>query len=352
MFWCDKDFMEEEWSLSAKLFAGLVFNPFSSVNDASDPLFTWFCNRVIGTELPSLHGWKAKPEYVGGLGRNDWRLQVGTYQIAVECKFGDGIDPYMDCLKYLQGIDPSYGRVVIVASVSEFSELTGVCAKAPEHAAALKANLKTKKVFFLTWHEIIEAASSRLPAGDAEVLKSWANTVSRGSLLLIPKEHERVPGGRFAKYILEDQSASIPITHRTDARGDWRSTSTLQKVCRKRNAPEWVCSYMEAADLACSKGDLKIEYVKSGWVDVRKGKSRSVTLFPWEKGVAILITHPADGRHFPGYSRLEALGLQGVVPDRTNWFPQDRTIGLAFTRVGKNGVNYFVAEILRALTLL
>ena len=40
MFWNDKDMVEEEWSLSAKLFAGLVFNPFSVTNTCNDPLIS------------------------------------------------------------------------------------------------------------------------------------------------------------------------------------------------------------------------------------------------------------------------------------------------------------------------
>ncbi|MBN2034588.1 MAG: hypothetical protein JW836_15045 [Deltaproteobacteria bacterium] len=265
MFWCDKDFMEEEWSLSAKLFAGLVFNPFSSVNDASDPLFNWFCNRVIGTELPSLHGWKAKPEYVGGLGRNDWRLQVGTYQIAVECKFGDGIDPYGDCLKYLQGIDPSYGRVVIVASVSEFSELTTVCMDETDQVLRLKEHLRGKTVTFLGWHEIVEAALRRLPTEDAkEIMKNWAYKVNRRSLLLMPKDP--ITGDQAAALILQSKIANIPITHRLDARGDRRSTATIEEVCNKRNAPDWVWNFMASAQRACSKGNLVFESKRAGWV--------------------------------------------------------------------------------------
>ena len=352
MFWCDRDFMEEEWSLSAKLFAGLVLNPFSSVNDGRSSLINWFCNRVIGSELLDLHGWRAKPEYVGELGRNDWRLQVGKYQVAVECKFGDGIDIYGDCLKYLQGLDPTYRRVVVVASVSEFSELTEICVKAPEQFATLKTNLKAKDVVLLAWHEIVEAAIERLPTeGAKKILKDWADNVNRESLRLMPQE--RLSGDDAAKLILQGRTAGIPITHRTDARGESRPTSTLGEVCKKRNAPEWVCRYMAAVESACSKGNSVFVSKKAGWVDVKKGiKGRSVTLFPWEKGVAILISHPPAGRQFPGYFHLEQLGLHEIVPDSRNWFPRDRTIGLAFTTVKEGDEQHFVEEIMKALSRL
>ena len=138
MFWNDTDMVEEEWSLSAKLFAGLVFNPFSLTNTCDDPLISWFLVRITGD--PSLHAtsWSAKPEYAGTLGRNDWRLHVGEWQIAVECKFGDGIDIHKDCLIYLEGLCRTHRRVVVVASVSELSELTQDCLKPTKHVSVLK----------------------------------------------------------------------------------------------------------------------------------------------------------------------------------------------------------------------
>lgn len=348
MFWFDSDFVEEEWSLSAKLFAGLVFNPFSVVNTGHSSLFRWFYKQVTGDKLADSAGWRAKPEYMGLLGRNDWRLHIGKWQIAVECKFGDGIDIYGDCLKYLEGMEPDCRRVLVVASVSEFSELTTFCMDETEQVLRLKKNLRGKTVIFLGWHEIVEAAVSRLPTeGAKEILKNWAYKVNRKSLLLMPKDP--ITGDQAAALILQGKIASIPITHRFDARGDRRPTANIEEVCNKRKAPDWVWNFMAEAQRACSKSNLVFESKRAGWVNVRRtSKSRSVTLFPWENGVAILISHPINVHQFPSYSSLELIGLQGIVPDKEDWFPRDRTIGIVFRSPMEHDKQRFVEEIGRA----
>jgi len=350
MFWFDEVLKEEEWSLSAKLFAGLVFNPFSLVNAGEDSLFAWFWKRITGSVPSILAGWRAKPEYSGKLGRNDWRLHVDNWEIAVECKFGDGIDIYKDCLQYLDGLPPNYRRIVVVATVSEFSELTKSCKNDAEWAPVLIDELKNGSIVLIAWHEIVEAAIKCLPVEDAKLLRVWADKVTRNSLLLMPKK--RVSGFQIASMILEGKVSKIPIVHKPDARGKRGSTATLQEVCIKRNAPNWVRHYLETVEQTCLKKNLVFESKHSGWVNIRKNKSHSVTLFPLNDGVAILISHPTDAQRFSDYSRLEELEIHNIVPDNKNWFPRDRTIGITFRGSKSCKKQHFVDEIIKVLDRL
>ena len=351
MFWFDEDLMEEEWSLSAKLFAGLVFNPFSHANTGIDSLFAWFWSRITGKELPNSSGWRAKPEYSGKLGRNDWRLHVDNWEIAVECKFGDGIDIFKDCLQYIDDLRLDYRRVVVVASVSEFSELTKSCINDTEQTPTLIEELKNDNIVLIAWHEIVEAAICRLPTEDAKMLRVWADKVKRNLLPLMPEK--RISGDQIASMILEGKIANIPILHRPDGRGRRISTATLEEVCNKRDAPNWVRRCMEGAEQTCLEENLLFEMKRSGWVNIRKKKkSHSVTLFPWRTGVAILISHPTNAQRFPDYSRLEKLELHDLVPDNKNWFPRDRTIGITFRYNKSCKKQHFVDEIIKALRLL
>ena len=144
MFWFDDILKEEEWSLSAKLLAGLVFNPFSTVNTIDNSLFAWFLSRITRGKRLSSSVWIAKPEYAGEFGRNDWRLHVEDWQIAVECKFGDGIDIKKDCLQYFKGLRGEKRCVVVIASVSEFSELTRICSNFSETIDNVKQRIEKK----------------------------------------------------------------------------------------------------------------------------------------------------------------------------------------------------------------
>jgi hypothetical protein len=327
MFWFDDILKEEEWSLSAKLFAGLVFNPFSTVNTIDNSLFAWFLSRITkGNRLnPSV--WIAKPEYASKFGRNDWRLHVENWQIAVECKFGDGIDINKDCLQYFEDLRGENRCVVVIASVSEFSELTRKCEKSSETVEDLKQRIQKKEVVFITWHEIVDAAIDSLPEEQSKILKVWSEKVKRNSLLLMPKK--RISGNQIESLILEGKAADIEITHRTDARKKRESTGNLDEVLSKQGSPEWVCCYVKAVSQMCHSEKFTCLVKKSGWIDIAANKkSRSLTLFPLREGLALLISHPDDSKIFPGYLHLDKLGLQDVVPDRKNWFPRDRTIGV------------------------
>jgi hypothetical protein len=333
MFWFDEILKEEEWSLSAKLFSGLVFNPFSIVNNIDNSLFVWFWKRITGENKLSSQIWRARPEYIGKFGRNDWRLHIENWEIAIECKFGDGIDIKKDCLQYLKALGGEKRCVVVIASVSEFSELTRCCTIFNEITDDLKHKIKEGEVVLVAWHEILEAAMERLPPEKNQILRAWANKVKRNSLLLMPEK--RLSGKQTESLIIEGKSADIPITHRTDARGDRKPTSTLEKVCNKRDAPDWVRACIEEVYQMCVNSKFVFE-VKKSWINVRvKQTSRSLTLFPYCNGLALLISHPDDIKRFPAYSHLDKLGLQDIVPINENWFPRARTIGIVL----KNCIN-------------
>jgi hypothetical protein len=311
-------------------------------------LFAWFWGRITETKLPDSAGWRAKPEYSGKLGRNDWRLHVDNWEIAVECKFGDGIDIYKDCIQYIDGLPPNYRRIVVVATVSEFSELTKSCKNHAEWTPILMDELKNGSIVLIAWHEIVEAAIKCLPVEDAKLLRVWAEKVKRGLLLLMPKQ--RISGIQIASMIIEGKVSNIPIVHRPDARGTRVSTATLIEVCMKRDAPDWVRHYIEAVEQICLEKNLVFELKRSGWINIRKKKkSHSVTLFPWRSGVAILISHPTDAQRFPDYSSLDEIELHDIVPDNKNWFPRNRTIGITFRGDKSCKKQHFVNETIRVL---
>ncbi len=354
MFWHHVEFAEHEWSVSAKLFAGLVFNPFSVVNEREDSLFLWFLHRVTGN--PSLHPqcWSAIPEYVGELGRNDWRLHVDNWRIAVECKFGDGIDPHEDCLKYLQDLQGNRRRVVVVATDSEFSALTSDCLKNSFHGIpTLKNFMAREDIALLTWAELIEEICSRLPEDASQTVREWASTAERADTKLIPDK--RMSGKVYAECIISGKEARIPITHSKDARSMRRPTSDLSSVCKKRKAPDWVREYLEAVNDECGKAGLIFESKCSGWINIRRKRdSHSVTLFPWHEGVAILITHPPDPEKAAkaGFRSLAQLVVSEEVPKKKQWFPKVRTQGFEMTAPDQLSRDAFVTKTLCAVDTL
>jgi hypothetical protein len=350
MFWIDKSLSEEEWSLSAKLFAGMVFNPFSLVNTCNNTLFAWFWKKITGNELPKNIGWRAKPEYLGNLGRNDWRLHLEEWQIAIECKFGDGIDIRNDCLKYFNGLNEGFSRVALVASVSELSELTEICQKSSKQVNSLLKKLNNNEVVLIAWHEIVDESIKRLPKIEGEILQTWAYMVKKNTLLLMPEK--RISGDQIVSMIKEGKNAGIPFTHKKDARKDRRSTATLEDVCIKQNVPNWVFQYMKSVRQTCIDENLIFETKRSGWVNLRKNKKCSLTLLPWFSGVAILISHPKDPRLFDSFLSLKDLDLHGIVPDKEEWFPSDRTIGITYKNKESCTKEDFVTTIMNTINLL
>lgn len=326
MFWHHDDFVEEEWSVSAKVFAGLVFNPFSVVNMREDSLFLWFLHHATRELSLSPPCWSAMTEYRGSLGRNDWRLHVDNWRIAVECKFGDGIDPFDDCLQYLEG-SSNHHRVVVVASVSELSELTDTCRASGDEILALKRSIAAGDVRLTAWPEIIDAAIDRLASEQSEILKNWANGTVKNRLELMPST--RISGEEAATLIAQGQSAGISYTHESA----WKEGPDVawRAVYSKRNPPAWVRRCLETAWRAFSeRPELKLKRVPSGWADIkRKSLSYSVTLFPWESGLAVIISHPRKASsEYPSFKRLVDLEADGVVPSNKRHFPRDIALGV------------------------
>lgn len=348
MFWHHDDFVEEEWSISAKVFAGLVFNPFSVVNKREDSLFLWFLHRATGDLSLKPRCWSATTEYRGLAGRNDWRLHADKWRIAVECKFGDGIDPFKDCLQYLED-SSTHHRVALVASVSELAELTDICRTTNDKALELKRSIEVGNSRLLAWPDIIDAAIDRFDSEeDAAILKAWADGAVKDDLKLMPDT--RISGKEFEELINQERSAGIPYTH--DPSWQEGKDKPWDIVYSVNNPPDWVRRCLEAAWLEFSdRRELKLKRVLSGWADIkRKSLNYSVTLFPWQGGVAIIISHPRKSKEYPGFSRLVELTVDGAVPTNKRHFPRDRALGVEF--LDPIAEQEFVSRVSEAVSLL
>lgn len=348
MFWLSRNFIEEEWSLSAKLLGGLVFNPFSLPNHPDRQLLKWLVERATGRELSYLPEWQAKPEYQGTLGRNDWRVQVDQATIVVECKFGDGIDPINDCLKYLERPGRSNGSgtwVLVIASVSELAELTQTARASGESCQPLIDAIRNRTVRLMAWHEIVEA-SCRCTADESvkAVLNDWAGSVARNGLRLMPEN--LASGPQIENMIMEGKASSIAPVHRRDARGERKPTASLKGICEATGTPEWVAQSIEDISEHCSQQGWIFEPKRGNWINIRRRKtSPSVTIIPWSSGVTFVVSHPPGDWSSP-VSLLPMSELQGCrnLPKKPQWFPQNRTIGLG--AVDSTDAGQFVRDCL------
>ncbi len=328
MFWLNDDFVEEEWSLSAKLLGGLVFNPFSLANHPDPHMFKWFVNRVTCQELADLTDWRAKPEYRGPIGRNDWRVQADQITIIVECKFGDGIDPETDCLQYMMPSGQSRTWMVIVASVSELAELTRIAQGSSEPCRLLREAIQNHTVRLMAWHEIVEAFCRYITDDSVKtILSRWAASASRNWVRVLPEN--TVSGIEFEDLIINGKTSNIIPVHRPDARGIRGPTSSLDEVLTGTRFPDWVAQILQRIQEQCSEKCGVFE-PKKKWVNIRRNKtSPSVTIVPWADGVTFVVSHPPKEWRPPSPPLLPMTELKGcrMLPVKESWFPQNRTVG-------------------------
>ena len=336
MFWSNDALREEEWSVSAKLVGGMVLNPFSLANDREDRLVDWFVAKATADTAPRVREWCAQPEYNAGVaGRNDWRVCFDDWQIVIECKLGDGISPQKDCLGYLNGMGGDKRVVVVAGTRDELALLANECAAGAEWAASLRTAIGEKEICLIAWHEIVQATITRVGRQAAEIISAWAERVERRGVRMMPARP--ISGEEFMKHILNGAHSGVHPNIGKDARGVRRSTAgKLDDVCSVRCAPAWVRELLRLTEEHFGSRH-EVERQAKGWMNLCKAKSK-LTLFPWDGGIAVLITHPDPRRRQPdGLKPLTELAVNAHVPERpAQWFPRDRTIGVEFRRPPDN----------------
>lgn len=296
------------------------------MNAGPSRLIDWFARR-IGVREPG-GAWVAKPEYVGSGGRNDWRLLIDHIQIVVEAKFGDGIDVHEDCLKYLATGETS--RLVIVASLSEYSELSQALLAGKPVCADFKESLVTGKTKLLSWHELVSEAARRLPSEMAAILLKWGHSVQRRGLSLFPGNE--ISGAEIEQILLRGGQLPFAIMHTSDARSTRRSTIDFAELLRTTRTPEWACGFLREIQSWCSSHHWTFEPKARGWVNIRFESRPSMTLIPRDVGIILVVSHPPRDFTSDGLVPLSELKTAHGIPMNANWFPRDRAVGLEVVR--------------------